>query len=112
MPAAPFAAVLDDIDRHTQSMLSDALATWFPSTGEPAREGVSVIFGLEVVDGFSGKRTDAIKYLLADLPGLRKGEAVTVVRGATVAEYVVGDTGLLSEARGVAWLNSKRGDCA
>jgi len=108
MASAPFAAMLDDIDRQTQSMLSDALATWFPSTGEPACEEVSVIFGLEEVDAFSGKRTEAIKYLLADLPGLRKGESITIVHGATSAEYVVGDTGLLSATRGIAWLNSKR----
>lgn len=108
MASAPFAAMLDDIDRQTQSMLSDALATWFPSTGEPACEEVSVIFGLEEHGAFSGKFTEAIKYLLADLPGLDKGESITVVRGVTAAEYVVSDTGLLSATRGIAWLNSKR----
>jgi hypothetical protein len=112
MPATPFAAVLDRIDRASQSMLSDALATWVPSTGEPAREDVAVIFGIETIDAFLAKRSDAIKYLLADLPGLRKGEAITITQNGVAAEYVVGDTGLLTATRGIAWLNSKRGACA
>lgn len=112
MPRLPFAAVLDRIDRVSQSMLADALATWIPSTGEPVCEGVQVLFSVEPVDALNGTRMDAIKYLLADLPGLRKGESITVVRGSVEVEYTVSDTDLLAPTRGIAWLNSKRGACA
>ncbi len=108
MPRPPFAAVMDRIDRVSQSMLADALANWIPSSGEPACEGVGVLFSRESVDAFSGKRMDAIKYLLSDLPGLRKGECISVVRGGVAAEYEVGNTDLLTATRGIAYLNSRR----
>lgn len=111
MPPLPFAAVQDRIDRVTQSALSDALLTWYPSSGEAARTDIPVLFRTQPAEAFEKKTMPSIEYLTADLPGLRRSETVSIARGEQAADYVIGNIDPLSPGRAIAWLNSRAGAC-
>ena len=109
MALPDFAAILDQVDRVTQSALSDATVTWYPGGGEAACSDVAVFFKSELVDGLERKSATCIEYLTADLPGLRRTEVITVVRAGRSDDYVVGNIERLGPARSLAWLNSRAG---
>jgi hypothetical protein len=97
--ATPFADVLARTARVTQAMLADSRVIWHPSSGEAACEA-AVIF--EVVEGggsISGRapRLDEFEFLKADLPGIAKGETVTIVRAGVESEMVLLDVDPVSD---------------
>lgn len=109
MAQPDFAAILDQVDRVTQSSLSDATVTWYPGGGEAVCSDVPVFFKTELVEGLERKSATCIDYLIADLPGLRRTEVITVTRAGRSDYYVVGNIERLSASRSLAWLNSRAG---